>query len=44
MRFYGYLEILYGDYSEDEAVDLAQKTGIYADAGFIGLIDTLKKQ
>jgi len=41
MRFYGYLEILYGGHNEDEAIDLAKTVGIYADAGFVGLIKAM---
>ena len=41
MRFYGYLEILYGDHTEEESVQLAKKIGVYADAGFEGLIRSL---
>ena len=43
MRFYGYLEILYGDHSEEEAVRLAKTIGVYADAGFEGLIKALSQ-
>ncbi|MCR5122133.1 MAG: hypothetical protein K6B74_06915 [Ruminococcus sp.] len=41
MRFYGYMEILYGDCGEEEAVRLAKLTGVYADAGFAGLVKAL---
>ena len=43
MRFYGYMEILYGDCGEEEAVRLAKLTGVYADAGFAGLVKALIK-
>lgn len=43
MRFNGYLEILYGNYPAEKAVQLAKTVGIYADAGFAGLVKSLNK-
>ncbi len=42
MRFYGYLEILHGDYPQEKAVQLAKTVGTYADAGFAGLVNAKK--
>ena len=44
MRMKGFLEILKGDYTMEQALTLTRQTGIYADGGFRQLAATMKTE
>lgn len=44
MRLQGYMELVKGDYTVEERVQLAKEIGIHADAGTIALIKYLNEQ
>lgn len=44
MRLQGYMELVKGDYTVEERINLAREIGIHADAGTTALIQYLNKQ
>lgn len=44
MRLQGYMELVKGDYTVEERINLAREIGIHADAGTTALIQHLNKQ